>query len=555
MNLLRLLLRSSKWTVLLAAAAGLAGGAASVGLIALIQVALAREGTSSGMLLAFAGLCLAALFARIASQALMIRLAQGSTYRLYVHLSRQILAVPLRQIEKVGTHRLLAALTEDVPAIAGALLGAPVLCVNAAILVCCLAYLGWLSPPLLLGVLGFLALGAFSYYLGVWQALGRLNLARREQDSLMKHFRGLTEGIKELKLHRDRREVFLGQLLDATAAGLRDHNTAGLTIYAAAGAWGQLLFLVGIGLLLFAPQLEDLPRAVMRGYVLAILYAASPLETIMSWLPIMGRALVALRAVEDLGLSLDAGAEGASVSPSVSPLPCEVIDLDGVTHAYHGAEEDGFHLGPIDFRLRRGELVFVAGGNGSGKTTLAKLLVGLYVPAAGEVRLDGRPVGDGDRESYRQLFSAIFADAYLFDRVLGTEFAAVAAEAAGYLALLELTDKVRMEGERFSTTDLSQGQRKRLALLAAYLEDRPVYVFDEWAADQDPRFKDVFYVRLLPELKARGKAVVVISHDEQYFHLADRVVKLDYGTVSEMRVENDRALCNGTLVPVTSAGA
>jgi putative ATP-binding cassette transporter len=201
---------------------------------------------------------------------------------------------------------------------------------------------------------------------------------------------------------------------------------------------------------------------------------------------------------------------------------------------YWGEGDDRFLLGPIDLRLRRGELVFLVGGNGSGKTTLAKLLVGLYAPAAGEVRLNGRPVGDNEREHYRQMFSAIFADGHLFDRLLGMKLAQLA-DAQAYLALLQLGHKVRTEGGQLSTTELSHGQRKRLALLTAYLEDRPVYVFDEWAADQDPGFKDVFYTRLLPELKGRGKAVLVISHDERYFHVADRVVRLDSGTLQELR--------------------
>jgi putative ATP-binding cassette transporter len=547
MKLLRLLLRSSKRGVLLSTLTGLAGGAGSVGLIALIHIALSRE-ESSAVLLAggFAGLCLAVLFSRIASQTLMIRLGQNSVFRLYTHLSRQILGVGLRRLEEMGIHRLLAALTEDVPAIAAAVTGLPIACVNVAILLCCLGYLGWLSPVLLAGALGFLVAGVFSYLLAVRFALGQLHQARQEHDALMKHFRGLTEGLKELKLHRGRREAFLGQLLDVSAARLRDRNTAGMTVYAAAGTWGQLLFFVCIGLLLFSPVLHGFSREVVSGYALTILYAISPLETIMAWLPVIGRAGVALQSVENLGLSLAARA-GESEDGRPSPLPacCEVVELAGVMHAYRDESGEGFLLGPIDLQLCRGEVVFLVGGNGSGKTTLAKLLVGLYAPAGGEVRVDGQAVTDDHhREHYRQLFSAVFADGYLFDRLLGMKLAKIDGELERYLALLELDHKVRLEGERFSTVDLSAGQRKRLALFTAYLEDRPVYVFDEWAADQDPRFKEVFYTRLLPELKARGKAVLVISHDERYFHVADRVVKLEEGTLQEKREAHDWANCN-----------
>jgi putative ATP-binding cassette transporter len=554
MNLVRLLLRSSTRTVVLAVAAGLAGGAGGVGLVALIQVALGHDGPQPGRLVwGFAGLCLAVLLTRAASQALLIRLAQDSVCHLYVHLSREILGVPLREFEKLGAHRLLAVLTEDVPAIAGALVGVPIICVNAAILLCCLLYLGWLSPLLLLGVLGFLLVGVFTYQLPVGKALGQLHLARGEHDALVQHFRGLTEGFKELKMHSGRREEFLRRFLGRTAAGLRDRNTAGLTLYAAAGTWGQLLFFICIGLLLFALRTpEHAARAVVSGYVLTVLYAVAPVETIMTWLPILGRARVALRAVEELDLRLatracELGNEAAGPSPVP---PFERLELAGLRYAYRGGAGDGFVLGPVDLTLRRGELLFVAGGNGSGKTTLAKLLVGLYTPASGEIRLNGRAVGDRDRAQYRQLFSVLFSPGHLFEHLLGTGVVQPDGRARDYLNRLELGHKVRIEGGKFSTTDLSQGQRKRLALLAAYLEDRPVYVLDEWAADQDPRFKEVFYTRLLPELKARGKAVLVISHDDRYFHLADRVVKLDSGTLEEVRLDHDRIDREGTLAGV-----
>jgi putative ATP-binding cassette transporter len=180
--------------------------------------------------------------------------------------------------------------------------------------------------------------------------------------------------------------------------------------------------------------------------------------------------------------------------------------------------------------------VFLVGGNGSGKTTLAKLLVGLYAPAAGEVRVDGERVDDGNRDAYLRRFSAVFSDFYLFERFLGLEGPGLDGKAAEYLETLQLAHKVSVHDGRLSTTDLSQGQRKRLALLTAFLEDRPIYLFDEWAADQDPVFKRFFYLRLLPELKARGKTVVAVTHDDHYYGVADRVVKLDYG-----RVEYDGA--------------
>jgi len=176
--------------------------------------------------------------------------------------------------------------------------------------------------------------------------------------------------------------------------------------------------------------------------------------------------------------------------------------------------------------------VFLIGGNGSGKSTLAKVITGLYPPAGGEIRLNGRVIGDHNRDEYRQSFSTVFADFFLFDRIMGAAPGADDGRAREYLEKLHLNHKVSIENGVFSTTQLSQGQRKRLALLCAYLEDRPFYLFDEWASDQDPLFKDVFYTKLLPELRSRRKAVLVISHDDRYFPCADRLIKLDYGRIT-----------------------
>jgi putative ATP-binding cassette transporter len=544
MNLVRILLNSSRWTVILAVAAGLAGGAGSVGLLVLIQVALSRgEGPRLTLACGFVSLCVLVLLTKVASQALLIRLSQGAVYRLYERLSRQILAAPLRALEEAGAPRLLACLTEDVQVLANAYVGLPVLCINGVIVACCLLYIGWLSLTALLAVLVFLAAGVASYQAVVGGALDHLRAARGEYDTLLKHFRGLTDGVKELKLHRGRGEAFVTDVLLETASSYRRRNTTGMTLYAAAGSWGQLLFLVAIGLLLFVvPALAPLPWEARAGVTLAILYATAPLEAILSWVPALGRARVALRKIEGLGLSLaeheaeEGPAPRAGAGPRVARL-----ELAGVVHAYRRpGESGGFVLGPLDLTLRPGELTFVGGGNGSGKTTLAKVLTGLYTPEAGRVLLNGRPVAAADREAYRQLFSAVFADCYLFDGLLGLGFPDLDARAGAYLARLGLEDRVRVKDGVLSTTEVSQGQRKRLALVTAYLEDRPVYVFDEWAADQDPRFREIFYTRLLPELKGRGKAVLVITHDERYFHVADRVVRLDDGRLAQGAPEYER---------------
>jgi putative ATP-binding cassette transporter len=255
----------------------------------------------------------------------------------------------------------------------------------------------------------------------------------------------------------------------------------------------------------------------------------------------LSRAGVSLNRVEELGLTLDSFGSDSEVSSKTNVHSyCDRLDLLQVTHCYQDeGHKDKFVLGPIDMTFAPGELIFLVGGNGSGKTTLAKLLAGLYIPESGEVQLNGQPITDDNRERYRQLFSVVFSDFHLFDSLLGLEGSHIDERARDCLIQLELDDKLEINDGVLSTTNLSQGQRKRLALLTAYMEDRPIYIFDEWAADQDPMFKRVFYYHLLPDLKARGKMVFVISHDDQYYHVADRIVKLEYGKIEYDRTSLD----------------
>jgi putative ATP-binding cassette transporter len=248
---------------------------------------------------------------------------------------------------------------------------------------------------------------------------------------------------------------------------------------------------------------------------------------------------VALRNIEAMGLGLT-GATKRSGEPSGAfafDRP-RLLELSGVTHHYPGENgEAGYSIGPVSLRIEPGELVFLTGGNGSGKTTLALLLLGLIAPHGGDIRLGGQRVTEADRESYRQNFSAVFADAHVFDGLLGYDSREAQERASDMLELLQLDQKLSIEHGRFSTIELSRGQRKRLALLTAYVEDRAFYLFDEWAAEQDPQFRNLFYRRLLPDLKKRGKTVIVITHDDRYFSCADRLFHMDCGRLEESTVE------------------
>lgn len=535
MKLFLLLLRASRGAASLSALAGALSGATSVALIAVLNEALApqRRQPLPTLLWAFVALLLAVPLTRLLSDYLLVRLGQKAVLDLRLGLSRNILAAPLRRIEALGAHRLLVALTDDITAVTVAIAELPTIFVNCVLIVGCVAYLGWLSPVLMATLVATMALGIGVYRAGLRVAMRQVRRAREEQDQLYAHFHGLTEGAKELKLHGGRRRAFLA-LLETTARSLQRLNVLARMAFSSIGNWGALLFFVAIGLAVFGAPRVGLGLAdELTGFVLVVLYLRTPLQMLMSSLPQLGRGAVALDKVERLGLSLldeapdtgDVAEKAGLVAPQWRRL-----ELRGVRHAYRGeADERQFTLGPLDMELRPSEIVFLVGGNGSGKTTFAKVLTGLYTPEKGEILLDGRRIDDQNRELYRQGFSAIFAEFYLFDRLLGLERPDLDAQVRRYLEDLQLSRKVTVRDGKLSTTALSRGQRKRLALLAAYLEDRPIYVFDEWAADQDPQFKEVFYRRLLPELKSRGKAVLVISHDDRYFEVADRILKLDQG--------------------------
>lgn len=517
----------------LSVAAGVASGACNAVLLALINNVVKTNGSTAMLLWGFANLCVLLPTARFSSEFLLNRLGQEAMYNLRLQLCRQILAAPLRHLEQIGAPRLLAALTDDVPTITSAILIFPLICVNSAVAIGCLVYMGVLSPLLLAIVLGFLVIGIITYQIPILRVQKLFLLARKDADALQGHFRALTQGTKELKIHGSRRHAFLSEGLEKTSGSLQQHNLEGQNLYSAASSWGQTLVFVVVGLILFMmPMFHRLTNTMMMAYALTLLYLMTPLQMVMNSLPQLSRANVALKKAEELGFNLSHQESEEVTARDLSPSQWKKLELKSVTHSYHReGESEVFALGPIDLTFHPGELVFIVGGNGSGKTTVVKLLTGLYMPEKGQIVLDDEPITNTNQEFYRQHFSTVFSDFYLFDQMLGIVNPQLDDQAQEYLAQLKLSHKVQIVDGKLSTTDLSQGQRKRLALLTAYLEDRLIYVFDEWAADQDPQFKAVFYLHLLPELKARGKTVIVISHDDRYYSIADRVIKLEDGKV------------------------
>ena len=534
MKIIRLLFDKSGKLFIFGIIASIFTGASSAGLIGLINYILQNiNQISTVVIISFVGLCLLLMISSAISWMLLTQLSQNVIYHLRLELTQGILACSLSRLEILGAPKLLAALTEDVNTIAGSSIAISSMGVNISLVIGCLVYLFWLSIPLSCLFLALIIIGIFSYQYIANRGRAGLRTARVKQDILFQHFQTVTHGIKELKLHRQKRNAFVREDLKATAANVRHHWTRGMTSYAIAGGYGQGLLFIPLGILLLGlTRIMSIPTEVLTSYTLTFLYAIIPLRGILNTLPVLSQTSIALNKIESLGLSLTEQITEPNF-PTGSDFDSNwtSLALVDINHAYSGeTEEHQFSLNNINLEFKPGEIVFIVGGNGSGKSTLVKLITGLYIPDRGQILFNDISVTNANREWYRQQFSVVFYDFYLFDRLIGID-ASHQQAVQNYLQFLEIDHKVTVKNGVLSTTNLSQGQRKRLALLTAYLEDRPIYIFDEWASDQDPVFKEIFYTKLLPELKSRGKTVIAVTHDDQYFKYCDRSIKLNYGSV------------------------
>jgi putative ATP-binding cassette transporter len=532
MPLILYLIRNSRKTLLIAIITSIISGLSSAGQVDLLNQALgASQQRLAELGLKFLGLSVLVLVTRALSSTLFMRLGQSAKATLRMSTIRRIGDASYQNLEKQGSSRALSVLTNDLDTIVVFFVSMPNLAMQGAVIAGCLGYLGYLSWQILLLAIVTVFIGSLGFHLANRRAAFHLRSSRRREDTLVKDFRALFDGAKELKLHRQRKQAFIDDTLATNVEAVRVQRTRGYVLYAAAASWGSFIFFAFIGCVLFLlTRIYPVSGHVMSGYAVIFLYMMMPIEGLLSALPSISSAKVAIERINKINQDLPP----ENTLPADQPTSFDSIVLEQVTHRYYREKEDEvFTLGPVDLSFKPGELVYLIGGNGSGKTTLAKMLVGLYAPEGGRILLNGKPVDEAERDIYRQHFSVVFNDFFLFDTLLGMKLEGLDSQAKTLLEHLHLDHKVKIENGVFSTTELSQGQRKRLALLVTYLEDRPFYVFDEWAADQDPVFKEVFYRRLLPELRAKGKTVLVITHDDRYFPLADRYIKLDYGQVVE----------------------
>lgn len=531
MRMIRYLYRESKWRLLLAAITSTIGGLAGATLVSLISEAMTATSVVPMLVWQFFGCCLLILAAKTTSELTLLRLMQNAVLRMRITISHKLLATPHKKLQEVGKAGLQAIVTRDVEAFIMAFQALPMVFSNAIIIVACMGYLAWLSWQMFLCLGVFLVVGVVGYHAAERRPLRQLIRIREKLNVLFQDFRNLIEGSKELQLNRQRGRLFVEQIITEGSTEYRNSFVSAMSGYTWITNVAGILFYVVLGLLLFAvpavvPQTSD----TLIKVTMVLLFMIRPITEMTATLPMVRQSMIALSRIEQLSDKLDFdGLECLPGKPFGEGKPFE-LELRGVCHHYPSATDDSqFMLGPLNLIIKEGEIMFIVGGNGSGKTTLGMMLLGFYPPEKGELLMNGVPVTDENMGNFRQYFSAVFADFHLFQQLLGTDRKELSEQARVYLDMLGMGQKVKIDDGKFSTIDLSTGQRKRLALVSSYLDDRPIYLFDEWAADQDPVFKRVFYTKLLPDLKRRGKTVILITHDDAYFGCADRIIKLEDG--------------------------
>jgi putative pyoverdin transport system ATP-binding/permease protein len=465
------------------------------------------------------------------------RITEAAICSVRLRLADKIRRSDLLALESIGAADIHSRISRDTAAIAQAARPLFAAAQGAIMVVCIMAYIALVSPVAMLLCLILIAAGAAKFFRDRATYDQGLQEASNQEDELFESLDGLLKGFKELRINKLKSDDVFEEF-QSTVTRVREVRSRVNFLFSNNIIFIEMFFVLLLGAVAFIlPVIATSFSGTAAKIVAAILFFFGPLTNVVVMIPLLSHVNVTVENLRRLEATLDdalAKSTGYEASPQVDMSSFHAIRFEGVSFTYRDPEGNAtFQAGPIEGEVRRGEILFLVGGNGSGKTTFLKLFTALYWPAEGTIRVDDVAIGPANIQSYRNLFSAIFSDFHLFDKLHGLSDAAPERINA-LLRLMEISDKTAFCNGRFTNTHLSTGQRKRLALIVSYLEDKPVYVFDEVAADQDPHFRRYFYETLLPELKNTGKTVVVVSHDDRYFHVGDRVLEMDYGKLSDL---------------------
>ena len=472
------------------------------------------------------------LIGRKELQVKLVNISFDIIYDLRMTLIDKIFRTSYQRFEKLDTGRVIATLTNDTGQLGGMANTLVAILTSLITIVGAFAFLASIEFWTTAVTLGVIVIVATIYFIVGQRSNVLFNESRNTQNVYMGLLNGMRAGFKELSLHTAKKNEYRKEI-ESTTIEFRDKSTRAMVNFVNAFMVGESLLLVVLAAVGFGiPQImPDLSRATLMSFIMVLLYLIGPVNGVLNSIPQLIQMRIAWQRIQGLIKDVPANIDETQLKAITKPTTEDMVNIkaDGVYFSYETKEaSEKFVVGPVDFEAKKGEIIFIVGGNGSGKTTFAKLLTGLYLPESGKVTMNGKEV---DHQQLGEYFSVVFGDYHLFDKLYDIDLAGKEDEVKEYLEMLRLQDKVKIENNAFTTTELSGGQRKRLALLRCYLEDRPIYLFDEIAADQDPEFRKFFYRTLLTRMKEKGKTVIAITHDDHYFDVADRVVKMDMGKV------------------------
>lgn len=528
----------------------LVNAAVSVGIIAYINHTFISQPVFNTLSWAslgqFSALVVLLLVTTFVSQYALTRLGHQFVYELRTKLVKQIIDTKVPQIDHLGSARLLASLSSDIQSITVAFVRMPELVQGVILSVGVALYLGWLSLPLLLIVMFWIAMTIWISTILVKHVYTHLRELREINDLLYEDYQSIIDGRKELALNQYRAEKLYKNDFLNHAKSYQHRVIKSDTYHLSAVNWSNIMMFAAIGVVFAVSNYLAIPMDIATTFSLTILFMQSPILHAVGAYPTLQTAQVALDKIQ----SLELAEYQPTFTTDIVVNNWQSISFNDIDYRYASIDTDANEvvvkenehasdiLKSVNLTLKRGDVVFLIGANGSGKSTLAKIITGIFTPRIGAVKIDSQLVDSQNNADYRQLFSAIFSDQHLFKQLIGREGQQPdEALVNTWLHKLNLQDKVSVTDNQLSTDKLSQGQRKRLAMLIAVAEQKDILLLDEWAADQDPAFRRVFYQTLIPELKALGKTLFIISHDDGYFEHADRLLLMKEGRLIELNAE------------------
>jgi len=459
-----------------------------------------------------------------------VKSTQGLIYRFRLNIIQLVLKSDLSIFKFISKNEIQMRVTRDTQMVSQAIVTIVTIGQSTAIVFFALIYLATLSWIASILMLGFL-LVTLSIFLQVEKkATAELKASYTEDSKTFEFVAEFLAGFQEIKMSSKRAKGFIEDLV-SSARKSRETREESLITLGKTFSFLQIILYIAVGMLIFVvPVLSDSFSDVVLKVTTTSLFMVGSFQSVFTSLPMIIQAEASAKQLLSLKSTLEQTHNQTNSEDAKDQyVNAKRLALHGITYQYQSLEEKRhFDLGPITTTFEAGKVYFIRGQNGSGKTTLIRVLLGLYAPTKGFITVDDQLVNQPSSSAYRDLFAVVFSDFFLFKKLYGINQKSLD-EGQSLIEMFQLEEKVSILNNQFDTIHLSTGQRKRLGLLEALLEDKQFVVLDEWAADQDPEFRKYFYQVLIPYIKGLGKTLIAISHDDRYFDVADEIITIDEG--------------------------